>query len=502
LALVTALSLSVVGCASAPPTTDAPDTIRIGISPDQLAGTYDPAGGLCCYLDHRAVYESLFTNNSSMEGGGFVPLLAEGYEQSEDWKTVTIDLRDDVTFVDGEKLTAATLKEFLDGMVGTPGWGLQALWDAKSPTLTVIDETTLEMSSDTSMPPYVGGLLYQLFTLTTIASPSVLDDLEGAKTDPIGSGPYLIESSTPQVGVTLVRNENYWNQDAFPFDRIELTTFADPVAAHNALTAGQIDAAKLPIPLADEAKSQGLTLNIEQAPGTNVLFLADREGTTTPALGDKRVRQAMALAFDREAINDALNLGYGVVTSQPFIDSQPEYVSDGDTRYGYDPERAKELLAEAGYPDGFDLTILDTPFGENNVNEPIVAQYLGDIGIRVTFETLETNGYFEAAFSNPQYSATTYGNLFSTTFAYYAGPNALFNPFKIQDPVVTELWKSVENGPLDAANEALAELGEYVLDESFVIVYKSSPTIWASAPGFEVSFFYANPLLSDFSYTG
>jgi peptide/nickel transport system substrate-binding protein len=504
LSVAAILTLAISGCTTTGNSTDEiPDTIRIGVS--TLGGAYNPAtSSLSSELDQRAVYESLFTPNSSIEGGGYDPVLATGYERSEDWKTITLSLREGVTFVDGEEFTAEALKDYLEGMAEVPEWWFLSYWDSLAPTLTAVDDSTLEITSDKAMTLDFFQPIFFMFTQLLIASPNTVDDVEAAATDPLGSGPYIIESVTPDVGATLVRNENYWNPDAFPFDTVELTVFADDVAAHNALTAGQIDAASLGVPLAVEAEGAGFTLNVESAGGTtHVLFIADRDGKANPAMADQRVRQAMALAFDRAAIKDALDFGYGDLSTQPFIEGQPGYVEGGDDRYAYDPERAKELLAEAGYPDGFDLVILSDPSNASNGNQPLVQQYLGDIGIRVTFETLESGAFFDAAINTQNYPVIMYGNLFLSTFGYFLAPNAIFNSFKVQDPYIDERWETVMNGPDAPAAEAMEELGDYVVDESLLIVYRAAPGgIWVTAPGFTVPYFYALPLLNNFKYEG
>jgi peptide/nickel transport system substrate-binding protein len=498
-----ALSLAVAGCSTPEESPDAPDSIRIGITPDQLAGDYNLATTSLFPLSAGTMYESLFARSTNIETGGFGPNIATGYERSEDWKTVTLTLRDDVTYVDGEKLTAGTVKEYLDGMNGTEGWWFQSTWDLNSPTLTAVDDTTLEFTSDKPMTLRFRGFLHSLFTAVAIASPKALDDLEASAADPIGTGPYVIESSTPEVGMTLVRNEGYWNTEAFPFDEIELTVFADDVAALNALKAGQIDATKLSIPLGDEAANEGFTINLAPRDRNVSLYIADREGTTNPAFADPRVRQAMAYAFDREAINESLNRGYGVVSTQPFSEGQAEYVPDGDDRYAYDPDRARELLAEAGYADGFDLVIPSTTFLGLNSWEPVVQQYLGDIGIRVTFDSYpDVGAYFTAATSDTSYPVLMYAEGPISTLPVFITSDAVFNPFKIQDPVVDDLWAKVQSGPDDVADEAAAELGAYVVDESILIVFSAPGNIWATAPGFVVENKDGYPDLMTFQYEG
>jgi peptide/nickel transport system substrate-binding protein len=452
-----------------------------------FAANWDPTGATINYLPIAAIYDGFFGTATEEYNGGFRPALATGYERSEDWKTVTVTLRDDVTFTDGEPLTAEGVRTYLEGMAATEGWWFTYFWDKNSPTLTAIDATTLVITSDKPMPTGDLSFLGTLFNAVAIASPNSLNDLAASASEPIGSGPYVIEEVIPDVSVTVTRNEDFWDPTTYPFDVIEFVVFADPVAALNALKSGQIDTTELPIPYAADAENEGFTLT--RGPGLyTALFVADREGTVVRALADKRVRHAMALAFDRPAINEALNLGYGMVTSQAFDVGDPEYVEGGDDRYGYDPERARELLSEAGYPDGFDLLIPSTPFGGINTWEPVVAQYLGDIGIRVTFDTIGDTGAYFDAISTAEYPVLMYGPLtgVSTVPMFLATSDGAFNGFGVVDEKADAWWYAMRNGPDAAAAEAAAAIGEYALEEAIVVPFVSSPKIWASADGVEI----------------
>jgi peptide/nickel transport system substrate-binding protein len=500
IAAATALSLAVAGC-TAPAGEDEPTALRVGWPSWGLAGSYDPTGINLSTPSALAVYEGLFAWDSAIEYGGFQPNLATGYERSEDWKTVTLTLRDDVTFVDGEKFTAEGLKTYLEGMSQVEGWWFKATWDLNSPTFEAVDETTLVITSEKPMKLGFAGFLHVLFTVVVIASPNALDDLAASAENPLGSGPYVLESSTPEVSATFVRNEDYWNTQAFPFDTVEYLVFDDEVAGLNALTTGQIDATGISIPLAKEAESKGLTLSVypdEPGGGGPALIVLDRAGVLNPALADKRVRQAMALAFDREAIRDSLNQGYGSTSGQPFLPGTPEYVDDGDDRYEYDPERAKELLAEAGYPDGFDLSILAGTTRGYTEYGPLVIQYLGDIGIRVTFDAFEDGDFFTKAISGTDHPVLLYSSGAVDTFYVFVSPDAVFNPFKTPDATVEDLWSKINTGPDDAANDAADKLGEYVVDQSNVIVFSNPPQIWATAPGFTTENFSGTPSLARF----
>lgn len=482
-AVALALLGGVAACGS-PNVSDRPDSIRIGVSPDQLAADYDVTTRPLYSLDSKAVFDSLF-QASADSTFSYEPNAATGYELSDDWKTLTITLRDDVVFTDGEALTAEGLATYLETMSTDDTWWFKAAWDDQAPTVTATDEFTLELTSEKPMSLSVNGFATGVLVVLPLASPAALADRETPELEPVGSGPYVVDSVTPGVSARLVKNADYWNADAYPFEEVELTVFEDDVAALNALKAGQIDATRLSIPLADEAENDGFRLD-EGAGRITVMYVADREGTVVPAVADKRVRQAMALAFDRAAINESLNLGYGDVTSQPFQPGRPEFVPDGDARYGYDPESARELLAEAGYADGFDLVIPSTPFLGISVWQPVVQQYLGDIGIRVTFdEFADTGAYFTEARSQ-KYAVLMYSEVREQIVPIFLPKGSIFDVFGIDDPAFEDRWSVMQTGPTEDADAAAAELGEYVLDQAYLVPFAAAHYVWASAEGYSV----------------
>jgi peptide/nickel transport system substrate-binding protein len=477
-----ALALA-AGCTASAPDDDAPSVLRIGVSPDQLAGQYNIVTSGLFAFDAKAVYDPLFLYEP--DTFGYEPNLATEFERSDDWKTVTVTLRDDVTFVDGEKFNAEALVEFLEQIATYDEWQFKGIWDPYAPRFTVEDEYTVVMESDKPMDLRERGFLMQWLSYLPIASPKSFDDVEATATDPLGSGPYIVEDLEPGASATLVRNPDYWDNSRYPFDTIELTVFADEIAALNALQGGQIDTTQLTARLADQAQDQGFTLSEGNGRFT-AMFVADWVGAVNPALGDQRVRQAMALAFDREAINEEFNLGYGTVTSQPFQEHLPEYVPGGEDRYGYDPEQARELLADAGYPDGFELTMPSTPFLNINQWEPIVQQYLGDIGIEVTFDEYADTGAYFTAIIGPNYPVFFYSEVFNQAIAVFINETAILNSYTFEDPYVEDRWDALQNGPDEVAEKAAAELGEYVLDEAILVPFSAVKYLWASAEGFQV----------------
>jgi peptide/nickel transport system substrate-binding protein len=433
------------------------------VSPDGLPWAGRPTQG--------AVYEPLIRAKAEDGVIVFEPWLASEFELSDDGMTLNITLRDDVDFIDGVHMNAAGVEEFLTEWISVPAAAVIAEHDTEAKATG-----EYELVLTTTKP--MRSKWFSYFADLPLASPEAIKDPDSLLLAPVGTGPYIIDELVPDVSISFIRNPNYWNPDAFDFDKVTMTVFDDEIAALNALKTGQLDVAYL-IEVASmvDAKSSGLRLFT--APGAQpALFILDRDGVMVPALADVRVRQAMNLAFDREAINDSLNQGLGTVSSQPFQPGSLGYVEGGDDRYGYDPERAKELLAEAGYPDGFDLTI--PIFGTDNY-EPVVQQALTDIGIRVTLAIIPEADYgalFNGTWNGSPVALFPWASSAEATFdvigLYYGG---------YPDELTRSLYHDVEFGNQNERAQAAKELGEIILDEAWYVPFSNPPTGLATREG-------------------
>jgi peptide/nickel transport system substrate-binding protein len=492
--LATAATLS--GCAADEPESEI-TTLRIGTSPAEMVANWDLVTSANNTSTAKPMYESLF---GWAPGGNYVPVLATGYEVTDDWRTVTITLRDGVRFSDGEPLTAKGVKTYLDGVSLEEGWWMKSYWDPYSPVVTVVDDLTFEISSETSFGDSRSSFFSNFFVSLAIPSPAVLDDLAAAADAPVGSGPYLVEEVATDVSLTLTKNPDYWDPDSFPFERVEFLRFDDEFAALNALQAGQIDATELGVGLAVQARDLGFTLSTG-VPLPYGIMVLDRQGSIVPALADHRVREAIALAFDREAINETINQGFGDPSTQAFDPGTPEYVEGGDVLYPYDPDRARELMAEAGYADGFDVTMPSTPFVSIDQFDPVVQQSLADIGIRVTFEKFSDVGAYFTAVLAAEFPLAMYPGGEQLIWLNFL-PDGVLNPFKIEDATIDRLWTIVQ-GPTDqaAVDEAYDELGVYIHEEAFYPGITARSRIWASREGLEVDLTGVVPFLGSFHVT-
>jgi peptide/nickel transport system substrate-binding protein len=485
LALGAAAALALTGTSAC--TSDRSDdpvtslTMRVFAIPDQ----WNPltGAGMINYPGGQAVYEPLIME--SAPGKEYIPWLAKEYEFAADGHSLSLELRDDVDFVDGTHMDAAGVAEYLEAYFDSPGGAADIPYDLD---IEVTGDYALEITA--ALP--LRGAWFERFAAIPIVSAEAINDLDTLASTPAGTGPYIIDDAVPEVSINFVRNPNYWNPEAFDFDEVEMQIIPDEIAALNAVKSGQISVTQLDqIANAIEAENSGLVL-YEGASLYPSLFIIDRLGETNPAFGDVRVRRAINLAMDREGINDALNQGRGRVSSEPFAAGTPLYVEGGEDRYAYDLEEARALMAEAGYADGFDVVIpvvnWTTPF------QPVVEQSLADIGIRVQWEPNgdDLGKLFFEQFPSGKYPIALY------TFQYGQEITWIEQFWRgMLDPHAQELRDVIASGTNDEAAEAGKELGEYILDQAWYVPFSSPPTYVAASPEIhvEVKGLVTNPKL-------
>ena len=266
----------------------------------------------------------------------------------------------------------------------------------------------------------------------------------------------------------LEKNPDNWNADAYAFDTIEVQVIQDAAAAQNAVLSGQLDYTNLP---SEDAAAQfpedRFTTGTGALSTVSALFIVDREGQIVPALADVRVRRAINLAIDREAISD-LNPGTTAPTNQIFGPSGEAYSEELLDETPYDLEQARELMAEAGYADGFDIT-MPSVAGITTANESMIEQALTDIGIEVTWESVPFQEFYSKVFGG-NYGMFFMFNGLSGLDArdYKAATSAgVFNPFDLTTPEFEELVAAANSAPEEEQGEAFRAVNEYLVDEAW-----------------------------------
>lgn len=322
------------------------------------------------------VYEGLVEIDQE---GKIQPLLAESWELSNGNKTYTFKLRDGVTFSNGEAFTAEDVKFSID-RVKSDAWvsSLKAKMDIVD-SVKVISGT--EVAVTLKKPS--NAWLFDMGTLVgAMFDPSGVDDLASTA---IGTGPYEIEAWNRGQSIDFATREDYWGEKP-GVEKATLRYFADAVATTNALQSGDVDVVynmQSPELLSSFESNDQFQVLEGTSNGEIVLSMNNKKAP----FDDKRVRQAVMHAIDRQAVVDTAWNGYGTVVGGPVPTTDP-YYEDLNGVYPYDPEKAKKLLKEAGAEDlSVKFTVPTRPYA-TAVSEIVVSQ-LADVGIKASIESAE-----------------------------------------------------------------------------------------------------------------
>ena len=427
----------------------------------------------------EALYDPLLrkTSESEIEGN-----LATDFEYNDDLTELTLTLRDDVTFSDGAKFDGAAVKANLEARkegAGSASEGAKVI-----DTIDVTDAGTVKISLSDPSPGLLSGLATYLGFMVspkTISAGTI-------KTNPIGSGPYVLESSESGISYTFAARDDYWNKDAYPFESLVIKPFEEFTARYNALVTGQIQFMYGTSDMVPQAEADGLI--VQSVPGEwQGITLQDRGGEALEPLGDVRVRQAINYALDREAILQTYYGGLGQVTTQTFNPSSEAWVEGLNSRYPYDPGKARQLLAEAGYADGFTLT---TSYSEGFMSPlvPIVQQYMSDVGISMNLvpvngsaagglDTLKSQPSFMLSFSTSIPAWTDILNKLATT--------ALWNHFGYTDDTVARLMQEIPTTEGDNQKALYQELNTHLVEDAWFAPIVLQDNIYLTDPAIKVT---------------
>jgi peptide/nickel transport system substrate-binding protein len=362
----------------ADPEFDPDGVLRIAISlvSNQAITTFDPVAlpspaGMQQFL----IYDTLL--RAQMDGS-FEPGLATSAEVV-DPQTITIELQDGVTFSDGTPLDAEAVKFSLERTIAAENTGAFA---AEMQEVESIDvDGPLSLTINLRSP--VAGTFFTLLSRgeTMVVSPTAVANGTDLNADPVGAGPFVLERFTPEGTLRLVKNPDYFQADEVRLAAVEYVHAnpADPQATVNALRSGAADAADL---LSEDqvAALQGGDLETQVEASNSTLLWGQLCKANAP-FNDVRVRQALNFALDRDAMNQLLFGGRSEPMWGFWRTDHPFHNPDMTEYYAYDPDKARELLAEAGYPDGFDMSMFVLPVSQRAGE--IVQQQWAQIGVDV-----------------------------------------------------------------------------------------------------------------------
>jgi len=426
-----------------------------------------------------AIYDPLLVLD---ESGQPQPALATKWEVSEDFKTITMDLRTDAKFSDGEAFDAAAAVTSLDYLKA--GVRSQEAY-TKVDKFEAVDEDTIKISltqRDDTILYFMGlGRSYMM-------SPAAIADGSLATT-PVGSGPYTLgAASVPGAEYHFDKVADHWDSSKFPFDPLVISPLSDPTAMLNGMEGGQFNVIYGDQTGIDMAADNGWNVSSGVASWVGLQF-TDRTGDKLKPLGDVRVRQALNYAFDGGELLAAIGQDAGVHTNQVFPDGTVGNLPKLNDQYAANIEQAKALLAEAGYADGFDVTMpMAGPF---QAWQPTVEQVFGELGITVTWDEYQFMDYMGNAPTYPMFIGVISmdANPVATVERQIANPQ-WYNPNPSTEAfpeVQAQVDAVFAAAPGDEQNGEIEKLNTLVTDEAWFSVWYQSNNSYISTEEFTVT---------------
>lgn len=397
------------------PAAHATDRVIIGmqLEPPILDPTANPAAAISQVL-YGNLYEGLVQFAAD---GSVVPKLASSWDIADDGLSVVFHLQHGVRFHDGSVFDAAVAKYSLDRARAPASANPQRSRLAKISAVEIAGPYTLRIRLERRS----GGLLQSLaWGAFVMVSP------QSAATNaqrPIGTGPFRFSEWRRGDSITLVRNADYWGSRA----ALSAATFkfiTEPTAAYAALMAGDVDAfSGYPAPesFAQFAADPRFVVLAGTTEMKTLLALNER----VPPLDKLPVRRAISYALDRRAIIDGAMFGYGTPIGSHFSPHDPAYV-DLTGMYPHDPAKARALLAAAGYPNGFSVTLKLPPPSYARRGGEIVAAELAQVGIRVRTQNLEWAQWLDQVFARHDFDMSIVGHAEPMDYDIYARDDYYF----------------------------------------------------------------------------
>lgn len=421
----------------------------------------------------RVVYSNVLEGLVKIDRNGkIVNALAKDYKISKDGKEYTFILKKGVKFHDGKPFDAEDVKFTFDRLMDTQKTGTAHPEYYKDiDSVQAADSHTIKMRLKN-----VNAMF--LFSLarpdSIIVNSQTVDKL---KTAPIGTGPFKFVEWVRGDRITLAKFGEYHKKGTPYLEQVTFKFIGDPSAQIASLRAGDIDA------IAYDVSPENALL-LEKDPKFKVLngyttteVILSTNNSRKP-FSDVKVRRAMAHAIDRNALIKGAMSGYGTPIGSHMDPGNPYYI-DLTSAYPYNPEKAKQLLAEAGYPNGFEAVIkLPERFAYAKRSGEIIADMLSQVGIKLKIELTEWGQWIDRVFKNADFDLTVIGHAEPFDINIYANPNYYF---RYDNPKFQETLKKAEMEPDPKVRKELYITCQKMITEDavngFLFVLPSLPTM-------------------------
>ena len=360
--------------------------IAIGTDPemiDPIRATSSPAAMVMVHI-----METLFDYTVD---GEIVPLLARDYDVSDDGLVWDLFLREGIEFHDGTPFNAEAVKYNLERMLDPANEAVYAFLIDEISEIEVLDEYTVRIKTGEPFAPIMAHLSHNFLSMVSpTAAEKYGDDFNE---NPVGTGPFTFESWTRGEKLSVVKNEDYWGDNAY-LDRVNFLIVPEDATRVVMLETGEADAIMRVPPRDVERLGDRANTEVLSVPSVRTIYIGfncQKEPFTDP-----RVRQAINYGVHNQAITDHILGGAGRPSDAPISPGLFGY--SPQERYDFNPEKAKALLAEAGFEDGLKAT-LHHPVGRYLMDEVVaqaVQSQLTEIGVELELITMEWATYLEA----------------------------------------------------------------------------------------------------------
>ena len=332
------------------------------------------------------VYEGLVKPDPS---GRLIPAAAESYEISSDGKTYSFILRQGLLFHDSSPLLAADVEFTLNEAAKAGFFGFTNI-----ERITITGDRRIEIKLKETDPEFLSNLTIGIV-------PKNNPDREG---NPIGSGPFRIESYNPQQNITLVKNPHYRTAGLPKLDRVTGVFSADYNALYTSLAGGNINGAMVPGDIMEKLVQSNYDVTESYSNSIQLLAL----NNAVKPFDDVRVRQAVNFAVNKQEIIDTAFYGRGRPTGSPLIPGLALYYNETlRDPYPYNTARARALLAEAGLPDGFSIEIkIPSNYAMHIDTGQVLVNQLARAGIRATIRLVDWATWLSDVYYGRNYEAT------------------------------------------------------------------------------------------------
>lgn len=455
----------------------AQDTIRIAQALAQNILSPAEATG----LPDATVIRTMFEGLVGFTDGELVPELATAWTSNDDATSFTFTLREGVTFHDGTPFDAQAVQDYYAWVMDPDGRGARGrslLRLMESVDVLAPNEVRINLSSPN------GAFIYLLATSNArIASPTAVatygDDL--AK-NPVGTGPFRFVSWEEGQQVVVERNPDYWGEKA-QVDRLEFLVVNNAATRVAMLQSGEVHYIETLPPQLAPTIAADANLEVLSTPANFSRIL--QLNTTKEPFTDVRVRQALNYAVDKETLVDVVFGGNATVLTAPLVSTAFGHAPQPP--YAYDPQRARDLLAEAGYADGFEMTVLTFTGDEYRTAGQVLQQMFAEVGVRLILDQQERGALVEQIFK-PLEENPTQAALVGANAATGDADLALTVSFTRQSfPPASNNWSFYSNDRVEELVVAGRETGDpaarqAAYAEAQAIIWQDAPWVFLYSP--------------------